>query len=550
MAGLTSLLPEFDILLKIGVFVALVLSFVGVWWLDRPSGRWSAKLRSRFVFGVPWGTLVAIVGVLLVYLFVQGGLHHWRNPVTLAFSSWSLLYPTGVLTAPFSHAGPGHLLGNLMGTVVLAPLAEYYWGHFPKNQGKQSFSSWKENPFVRAFVLFPLAVIVIALLTSAFSWGPIIGFSGVVFAFAGFALVRYPLATVIALTGQEVVSTVYRALRDPVVVASSSPSFSRPWWSQIAIQGHTLGLFLGVFAGVVLLSYRDERPSALRSWTGALLATVSLSLWAVYWFRGEDTYVLYRGLGVVFVLTVAMLVAVGVRATDRPLLGDLTRRQAATLALAAPLLIMAFVAVPVNLTTVADAGVPGDGPSVTAGGYNVTYAEDVQNQMVYAFDASAFGESTQVNTSGVIVVNEDREIWVRDVSKSRLAFNGRAAVDVGGLGWRETVHVKREGWSAVGNGTAYQVWLHGAGEDWRHAYASDPVTAGPVVAGRNVTVVPRDGKFLLRVTRNETTLTTVEMPSTNETVTAGGIQFRRDASKIVATVNETRVTVAKQETYR
>jgi membrane associated rhomboid family serine protease len=542
--------PELETAIRAGVLVAVLAAAVVAWRLDRPRGQWGRAVRTRFVLGVPWGTLVSILGVLAVYLFVQDGWNHWYRPVTLPFSAWSYLYPLGWLTAPFAHAGPGHLTGNLLGTVALAPLVEYFFGHFPTQRGSSSFSSWRTNPWVRAFLLFPLGVFVVGLLSSVLAWGPVIGFSGVVFAFAGFALVRYPIAAVVALSAQSVLRTAYSALQNPIVVAKASPSFSEPWWAGIAVQGHALGLFLGVLAGVLLLSRREEHPSALRLVVGGVLLATSMSLWAIWWFRGGDSYVLYRGLGVVVVVAVAVVVTIAARASDRTLFGSVTRRQAGLQLVVLPLLVMAFVAVPLNFTAVGDAGVPGADPGVEVGDYRVTYGEDVPFQQTSVIDASFLGETTQINTSGVIVVSEKRNIWTREVSKGRLAFRGRDRVVVGGLGWRETVHVERQGWNAVGSSTAYQVWLRPGDEDWRHVFASEAASAEPVVAGRNVSIVPDGGEFHVAVSRNGTTLDRRPIPEAGDRRTVGNLTFVREENRLVAVHDETRVTVATRETYR
>ena len=544
-------IPDLETAVRIGVIAAVVVAAVVVWRLDRPRGRWGRTIRSRFVLGVPWGTLVSISGVLAFYLFVQGGWNHWYRPVTIAFSSWSYLYPLGWLSAAFAHAGPGHLTGNLLGTLALAPLAEYFFGHFPTERGSSSFSGWRTNPWIRAFLLFPLGVAVIGLLSSTLAWGPVIGFSGVVFAFAGFALARYPIGAVVALSAQGVIRTAYNALRNPVVVAEAGPSFSEPWWAGVAIQGHALGLFLGVLAGLLLLHRRDERPSALRLVVGGAILASSMSLWAIWWFRGGDSYVLYRGLGMVVVVAIAIVVALAAQSNDETLVGTLTRRQVGLQLVVLPLLVMAFVAVPLNLTTVGDAGVPGADPGIEVEDYRVTYGEDVPFQQTSVVDVSLFGETTQVNTSGVIVVSDQRNIWTREISTGRLAFRGTDRVVVGGLGWRETVEVKREGWSVVGGPTAYQIWLRQAdNEEWRHVYTSRLARAEPIVAGQNVSIVPDDGQFFITISQNETGIDRALIPGPDEQRVVGNLTFVREKNKLIAIHDQTRVTVAIRETYR
>ena len=535
---------------QVAIPLVFLLSFVLVWRIDRPRGRWGRRLRSRFVLGVPWGTVVSVCGVLAVYLFVQQGWNRWHWPLTLPFSSWSYFYPTGWFFAAFSHSSSGHLIGNLTTTVAVAPLAEYYFGHFPGERAENPFSSWTTNPWIRAFVVFPLGVFVVGLATSLFAWGPIIGFSGVVFAFVGFALVRYPLLTVVAVSAQGVVRTVYNAVRDPVIFGAAEPGFSQPWWYGIAVQGHALGLLLGILLGVAVLYRRRERPDALRLWTGAVLLGTSLTLWALWWYRGESTYVLYRGLGMVFVVALAALTTVAATADRSPGFGELTGKQVGLLVLVLPLAVMVGVAVPVNLTTVDGAGVPGGGPAVEAGGYTVTYAEGVQNEKVSVVDVEVLGETTSVRTSGVIVVNEDREIWTQQISKGQLAFSGRKSVRVGGLGWSKVVNVQRQGWNAADGGTAYQVWLRGPDDDaWTHTFASGPVTAGPTLAGKNVSVVPDDGEFRLRLSRNNSTAAEAPIPGPDESVTLEGIRFERDGKRLFAVFDGTRVRVASRESY-
>lgn len=311
----------------VAVVFSLVLAAVVVARLVRPRSQWGERLRQRFILGLPLGTFVVVLFVLGVYLFVQGGWTRWYSPTVLPFRAWSYLYPLGMLTAGFAHNGPGHLLGNLTGTLVFAPLVEYAWGHFPRERGSRSFGSLRANPFVRALVVFPAVVVGVGLLTSLFALGPVIGFSGVVFAFGGFALVRYPLGALVALLVARTIGLVRLAIQFPTLVESAGPEFIRPWWSTVAIQGHAIGLLIGVVLGVWFVRTRaSETPNALRLWGAVLLYSIAQSLWAVYWFRGESTFVLFRAVGVVLVVALATLVTVAVVASDRTLFRRWLRR--------------------------------------------------------------------------------------------------------------------------------------------------------------------------------------------------------------------------------
>jgi len=549
--------PDAATFFRLAVLCSILLALVVVVALDRPRGRWGRRLRSRFVLGLPWGTLVSATFVLTVYLVVQGGWEHWYSPVTIPFRAWSYFYPLGMATAAFAHSGAGHLIGNLVGTLVLAPIAEYAWGHYPRKRGVQTFTSPLTNPYVRGFVVFPAAVVVVGLFTALFALGPVIGFSGVVFAFAGFALVRYPLSTVVAVTAGNALRTLYSSLQRPTVSASAGPSYSSPWWADIAIQGHAIGLLVGFLLGAWLIRIRsDDRPSAARVAVGVALFGIAQSLWAVYWYRGGETYVLYRAAGLALVVSLATLVAATVAASDRPLVPTpddpdavraVPRWRIGAVVLLLCTAALTGPAVPVNLTTTASGDLPGESDPIEVRGYEVTYAEDVPNGMVSVVDVEAFGETTQVNTSGVIVRNRERGIWMTAVSKGRLDFDGEQTVLLGGVGWRETVRVERRGWNAIGGGTTYKVNLV-YGDRNETAFASPPVQADPVVAGRNVSVEPASRGFRLNVSLGNRSAVG-PIPAVNETASIGGLEFANVDGRVYAINGATRVRVARVETY-
>lgn len=535
--------------------------------LRADDGRVATALRRRLLLGVPWGTVTTCLGVLAVYLFVQGGLGNWHRPVTIPFRAWSYFYPLGLVTSAFTHTGTSHLIGNLLGALAYGTIAEYSLGHYPTERGVSSFGSAWTNPYVRAFVLVPAVVVAVGLLTAAFSIGPVIGFSGVVFAFAGYAVVSYPLATVLAAAATRVGRVVYAALTSPQPLFESRPVFSTPWFADIALQTHALGFLLGVLVALGVAARRDDDlPSLSRLWAGVLLFTVGSSFWAVYWFRGGGQFVLYRWLGVALVSAMATLVAVAAVGSDRSLLGGAdaeggsvatarTIRAAVRAAgprhLAAVVVILGTAglgapAVPTNLATAADDDLPGR--SLEVRDYEVTYVEGVPNGMVGVVDVEAFGESTRVNTSGVVVRSVDRGIWLTSVQKGRLALEGRSLVRLGGVGWRETVVANRTGYTVVGNGTVYRVALE-EGDRRVVAYTSPPRRAEPIVAGRNVTVRTGTDGFELAVEYQGSTLS-APMPGVNESVVVQGVRFARQKNKVMAMAGDTRVRVASRETYR
>jgi membrane associated rhomboid family serine protease len=544
--------------LRVFVILGLLLGAATARRLDRSGVGWGERLRRRYILGVPWGTVVTLGIVFGVYLIFQGGWSRPTDPLTVPFVSWSYLYPLGWLTAPFAHSGLGHLTGNVVATVLLGPIAEYAWGHYPRSRGSTSFGSLLTNPFVRAFVVFPVGVILVGLATSVFHWGPLIGFSGVVYAFAGFGLVTFPVTTVLALVARSVVSTTYQAFRDPVLTASPGPSFGGPWWAGIAVEGHLFGIVIGVVLAVLYLRWSDDDPpTATRLWIASILVGFTLTLWAIWWYGPGNSYQLFRGPGVLLVLVLATVITAAVTASTRDLLPrfgpirtitvGVTRRRAATLMLVLALTTMGAIAIPVNLTTV-QSGSPPDG-AVEVRDYAVFYAEGVRNENVPAVDVSFFGASTNVTTSGVIVVNRERHLWTRQVSAGSLAFFGFTSVRVGGTTWSETVDILRQGWVPRGGDPVYTVSLRPPDGEWRQTFASDGHMAEPTIAGRNVSVHVSEGNFVLNVSSDGEELARVPIPGENESVEAGGLTFERTGRQVVVIEDGTRLVIAQHEEY-
>ncbi|CQH54181.1 probable rhomboid family protease [Halobacterium hubeiense] len=527
---------------------AAVVTFVatGIAVLSVGEGRAAVRrVRGRLLFGIPWGTLLVVAGVAAFYLVVQFGAA--GSPLVVPFVSWSYFYPLGIVTSAFAHASLGHVTGNLVATVALAPLAEYAFSHYPTERGQSSFGSLRTNPHVRALVVFPGVVLAVGLLTGVFSWGATIGFSGVVYAFAGFALVRFPLATVLAVSVREVLSLLWTVVHDPITYASASSSFSTPWWAGVSVQGHMFGFLVGAVLAAALVVRRENRPSAARIWFGAVVLAASMSLWAVWWYGAADEYVLFRALGVLLVAALAIVLTAAVRADATTLVRDVSTRKVAFLVLLLPVVTMSMVAVPVNLTTVADADLPGD--PVEVRGYEVTYAEDVTNERVAGVDLPYFSQATNVTASGVIVASPEREVWTEEVSASRLGFYGDQSVTVGGVGWKESVGVHRRGWVPAGASAVYNVYVTPPEGETRHVYSSGNATAAPVVAGRQVRVTSSSGGFDLDVLRNETVVDSTGIPGRNETADAGGLTFVRNGSRVFAEYGNTTVSIASPETY-
>lgn len=301
------------------------------------------RLFERFVAGVPWGTLVTVAIVVGFYLFAQSGLSHPRDPVVYPFVSWSYWYPTGILTAGIAHGGANHVVSNVTGTLVLAPIAEYVWSHYPRPAGaaadratgsepsggaarrivtdggaarRSAAAGGRDGllarPFVRAVVVFPAVLFAIAFLTAAFSLGPGLGFSGALYAIVGFAVVARPLATVVGVVVSSAVGILFSAFTQPVIresIAAGPPT--PPGWAGVGFQAHLLGFLLGALLAIGLCAVRKERPSAGGVFAATLVVGLVQSLWLVTGGGGEE-FVQYRGAGVAFLLALVVVVATAV----------------------------------------------------------------------------------------------------------------------------------------------------------------------------------------------------------------------------------------------
>lgn len=514
-----------------------------------------APARARLIGGVPWGSLVTIVFVLGVYLILQRGFWQWSNPLVIPFRSWSYFYPTGVIASGFSHASPSHLLNNLTATAVLAPIAEYAWGHYPDGDGGRGVAEsdpWYRRPWIRAFVLVPGVGIGVGLVTATFALGPVVGFSAVVFAYGGFAVVQYPVTTVVGLVFIGVVRTVLNAFLTPMTVAGISPGTpGPPTWATIAIQSHGLGFMIGVLLGLAVLRTRGRRPVGWRVGVALAIYGLTRGLWQVYRIAGNDVFVLYRAVGVALVLLLAAVVVLAVSGPyQRPPVG-LARSWRSLGGLGVVIVIAALIgmAVPFGLVTV-DATAADEADGLTIRDYRVTYTDSTTHQLVPAVDVGPLAELTEIEQSGLIVYSDQRHVWSQAASRPELAADGHTDVTVGGPTWQETVAVERSGWQVTGNETVYAVELHHDNHTERIPGVTH-ATAQPQIDNRSVTVLFNEAnRIAVQVRTPDGATEQAELPAVNGSTTVGGLTIRvtsvDDRQAVVVERNGTRVQIAQR----
>jgi membrane associated rhomboid family serine protease len=541
------------------VVATTAVSVLVLYRIAKPGGGWARRLRSRLLLGIPWGTLSVLAFLLGVFLFVQGAysgeIFDPRQPVTYAFTAWSYDYPLGVLTAAFSHGSFGHFFGNAVALVVFGSITEYAYGHFPLERGAQAHRSVRESPYARPLV-FVGVVLGVGLLTAAFSPGPIIGFSGVTYALAGFAIVYRPLSALSGLLVVDVVRLLYSAFTSPVQTYSPSVQSIGVWFADVAVLGHLLGFLVGIGLAFALLGHRDERPASARVWIAAVVYGLVQNLWLVYLPLDNSRYLLLRGVGVAFVFLVAAVVLAGVTRPSRPAIpwpsqfsstvrDSLPSRGAvATMFVIVSLLSLSMAGAATHLRSVDSTALPND--PVEIRDYQVGYSENVSNE-IYSLDVPGLSQGETVQSSGVIVYSEQRHVWQVATSTSRLASNGVARVVVGGVGWRETVWVTRTGWSVVGGAETYRVQLYPPDAEPRLAFASDPATAEAVIDNRSIALRPSGTDFEIAVSRNNETLGVETLPDDGANTTVGAIRFERRGRNLYAASDGTRLRIANKK---
>lgn len=537
--------------------VAVAVLSVGVLYRQyRPSGAVARRLRSRLLLGVPWGTLLAVTFLLAIYLFVQGAysgdIFDPQAPVTYPFIASSFEYPLGIVTAAFSHGNFNHFLGNAISLVVFGSICEYAVGHFPQQRGTQAGSDWRQSPYVRPLAML-VGIVLAGLVLAATTPGRIIGFSGVGYALAGFALLVRPLTAVAGVLAVDVLRLLYNAFTTPVSTFSSGGLGTRTvWFADVSAIGHFLGFLVGVLVAVAYLRRRGTSSPRIRVFAAVLTYGLVQQLWLVYWPAGNGQFVLHRAAGValVFTLTTVVILAISER---KPLLptGDSgpSKSTVATAGVVTVVLSCALAGVALNTTTFEGTDLPND--PVEVRDYQIGYAENVTDQLysvdVPLVDVPQIEDQTDVETSGVIVLSERRHVWDLHTTADRLAASGVARVRVGGVGWRETVWVTRTTWTVVGGEQTYRVSLYPPNRQPRLAYTSESATAEAIIANRSITLRPVGTDFEIEVSRNNQTLGVAALPEDGGNVTVGDIQFDRRGRNLFANYDGTRVRIANKK---
>ena len=534
MEWIASYIPDPWTLLVVVAIIGSVLT-LAYWSRDHRQLR---HVRYRFVGGIPWGTLITLLALLAFYLVIQDGRTDWEHPVYYPYIATSYFYPFGQLTAGFAHASAGHLLSNLLGLAIFGTIAEYAWGHYSHDAAERP-----KKPWVR-IACIPVISGIIALTTAIFSWGPVLGFSGAVFAFAGFAVVRYPVLTIIGMVFQSALVLLTRAILSPVTIHEVTESVDVPGWAGIGFQGHGMGFLLGIVLAILLWYRRDDplSPGAVRVWGGILLVGSSMGLWAIWTTAGDDVYVLYRGLGVILLVGVAWMVAGALQADSTPTWGGISWRHVAICAICIPIIAMSTAAIPMGLQVVG----PMDPVEerITIEDYEIYYVTNHTHSWQPGMDLPVIGDTaSEATRSGVFIRSSDRQLQLRLASSSQLAREGEARGIVGGVGWRSEVLVERSAWNPVGNDSVYRVTI--ANENQSSVVFTAPSQqVDSQIDHHQIALRATETGFGIDVRDPDGTEHQVDVPAKNESVTVSDLTIARDGSTLVASTDGTRVVIA------
>lgn len=514
---------------RLALVFALLLAFAGVVRSGFLHRTWR-EARERLLWGLPIGTAVIVAVNVAFFLFVQRGLDHPGSPLYIPFISWSYLYPEGVLSSAIAHANSGHITGNMMATVVFAPLAEYVVGH----RGSR-------HPYLRALVFVPLLWYVFALVPAAFAWGPGLGFSGAVFAFFGFVVVFYPVRAVLMVVLVSVAGSLFSALVDPISIQVAGERFVRPSWANVAIDAHVIGLLLGF--GVAALYARRYRYPIERFRVGFALVSIAVlqGLW-IFAVSDGSRYVLYQAAGKAVVVTLGVgLTYAASELADGPMfrLSEFSaKRMAAGSLLVVPLAVFVVVGV-WWLAFFGALGFEQQHDGVEVGDYEVFYGEDVAIELAPPFD-ELLDETPEF--SGVVVSSDTRGIRTVALQQRQLSSSGNSTVKVGGFGWMEEVEVERTSMtSATGNST-YTVELSHEGSGQNRSYDSGAADAETVVEGWDVSLEAVDGRRMA-VLRGEDRVIHVSLVESS-TVTEGVELWTREG-RVFAEGEDSRAVVGR-----
>lgn len=525
-------------MIEIASYVALAVSFVFlalVAYYARPSVLHEAHrlARRRLVAGLPLSTCV-IVGVNLVFFtFAQRA--YTGDLLTIPYFSWSYGYPTGYLTAPIGHGNVSHITGNLVAAVVFAPVAEYIIGHKPSRR-----------PLVRALVGIPVAWYGIGVFISVLSWGPSIGFSGVVFFFFGFVVVFYPVVSVGLLVVTSALRTVVSAIRDPVTRRTAGETFTTPGWANVAVDAHALGFLLGIALAVLLARRRRFVVDGYRVGAAVLILGLAQGLSSV-WTMDGSVYVLFRAAGVALVAALAVLVgyAVYVESNAEPFVRIeefAPQRVVSVSALAVPVAVICVIGLVTGLGGVSTVD---DVQKVEVGDYSVWYGENVENERVVSIPLIDVAP-VNFTASGAFVTSEDRGVWHRAASQQELRSDPSRSFLVGGLTWDETVEVERVGLTTASGDRSYSV-LVTAENETRSVYDSPPASAGTTVDGWNLNLSVTDGDRAVTMRRDGEER---RVYIGNRTTTVENVTFELEDREVVASTDRTRAVVGRLDGAR
>ncbi|WGI17814.1 rhomboid family intramembrane serine protease [Methanonatronarchaeum sp. AMET-Sl] len=357
----------------------------------------------------------------------------------------------------WSHMSLNHLFSNMLATLVFAPLVEIIFNtgaretRFFSKGRLGSFLSW---PFFRAVILFPITWFVVGV---ALSMGtpPGIGFSAIVFALIGFCAVLAPVLVIVLLLVNIILNNLISVLLVPVEVTRVTTVIAEPSWAGVGIWAHLLGFLFGILIAVAYYFYRGgfKKPEPLHAFFAVFIIGLMMGLDLPFSYVENGEYILFSAAGFILVLVLATLVYLYWRYVDvektkpQPLnsLGgrkksyrDLISRQKVW---KISIFLILFLTLVISFTFVG-AKITMDSPTVpdqayTVEGYDFWFKDG----------------------DGVLVYNEDREIYTMVASPQELVSERSTYLYVGGALSYERVDIHYSEISPVDGNSVGSIWI-------------------------------------------------------------------------------------------
>lgn len=508
------------------------------------------EFESRFVYGVPWVTLVTIIGLVGVFLFIQSG-HKPSGATVVGFRSWSITYPQGWIFSSFAHLDTGHITSNVIWLLVFGGMVEYSWSHYPRNATKTETSSNQaresqvpvQTPSRRIALLLSI-IILYSVGSSLVIPGATIGFSGVVFVLIGIIVVIRPTWAIAGVVTARILQELTDIVFSPVVVERRFVIQVTAGVGETSLQGHLVGFLVGVLLGAALLRVQTRMaPPSVTVWLAGITIAVFQSLHEFSFNTGSNQVVIFQAIGASAIVLLMVCIAYGISVPNRPLISriDLSLHEATLGFVLAIVLAFALVGLTFSFVAIDDENQNG----IEIEDYTVWYTDGTPNQYESQFPVGITSGETG-NVSGVLITSPERTAWHVAATPQELRREETMTVPVGDAFFREEVTINRSSWNVVGNGTVYTVTGTTSNQAKTVLYDSQSRQSIHRVNNTQFYISVDNGIFYITAETEPGRTTTKRVPDAGQRISLNWGDVVHADDKLYAVNNESRVLLANR----